>query len=133
MKKLNDTLYVIEPGLYAELLTDGTWVVSDEKSTHVAGPFATLEELERSRMDAGGDVPPALTVVTNTTGTPEVAVTALEAEDLVTLTEAAASLPVTRQALYAAAKRGTLPVEPVVVGRQTKLYSLKALKEAYSS
>lgn len=133
MQKLNETLYLIEPGLYAELLTDGTWVVSDETSTPVAGPFATLAELEASLLDAGGDVPPGLATVTNTTAVPEPVVTLSEADDLVTLTEAAGHLPVTRQALYAAAKRGTLPVDPVVVGRQTKLYSLKALKEAYRS
>jgi len=116
MKYLTDDLYEISAGLYAER-RGKTWVISDEKSEVLDGPFSSLEALTAK---INGEPMPA--------GLEE-----LDSTDLVTLREAADHLPMTHQALFAARSRGTLKVEPVVTARSTTLYSLKALKEAYGS
>lgn len=128
MKKLNENLYEIATGLYADRRSDGQWYVTDEDEEIQGGPFASLEALA-----AGWAPPPALSPVMNTTGEPEVVVTQEQAEDLVTLREAAAHLPITRQGLEYRRKKGILGVDPVVTGRSTELYSLKALKAVYPS
>lgn len=132
MKKLTEDLWLIEEGLYAE--QRGTqWFVSDEQSEILAGPFDSLESLEASRIEQTLD---ALDVDTAqvqklSNGAVAVSLDSLDSTDLVTLREAAEHLPRTHQALYAAQRRGTLKVDPIVEGRTMKLYSLKALKEAY--
>lgn len=131
MKKLTDDLHLIEEGLYAER-RGAQWFVSNEESEILAGPYASLEMLEKARQPGaiefsswqGGIerveiVPPGL------------AVAEYDAADLVTLREAAEHLPITHQALFAARSRGTLKVEPLIEARSTTLYSLRALKEAY--
>lgn len=133
MKKLTEDLYLIEPELYAELR--GTqWFVSNEQSEILAGPYASLELLQKARQ------PGAVELKTMANGNetvrveivpPGVSLEDLDSTDLVTLSEAADYLPRTRQALTSARRRGTLKVEPVLEARTTKLYSLKALKEAY--
>lgn len=130
MKKINETFYEIEPELYAER-RGARWFITDEQEEVQAGPFASLEVLQKSLKPGAQEiaswqggverveiVPP---------GVPD------DPDDLVTLTEGAKHLPVTPQALYAALKRGTLPVEPVVRGRTITLYSLRELKEKYPS
>lgn len=122
MKQINADFYVIEPELYAERRPGG-WLITDEQAKVVAGPFASLELLEASLTDAR--VPEEAKTFEGE------AIPAPKPEDLVTLREAATFLPVTRQALEARKRRGTLKVSPVVVGRSTELYSLKQLKEAF--
>lgn len=159
MKKLNDGFYEIEPELYAEA-REGRWFITDEESEEVAGPFESLEALKDVVSRAGsmaardrGAFPLShyieraaeaghaaevirangLTLVANTTGRPEVVVTADQAEDLVTLREAAEHVGMTRQGLEYRRKKGILGVDPVVTGRSVELYSLRALKEKYPS
>jgi hypothetical protein len=151
VKKINEGFYELAPGLYAEQ-RDAKWWVTDEKEQVQAGPFDSLEDLASSRVEADLDAldlstvkvarpgdpdfvdfPSALTTVTNRTDRPEVVVNQAVAADLVTLREAAAHLPITRQGLEYHRNRGTLPVSPVVTGRSVELYSLKALKEAFPS
>lgn len=119
MKKLNEDIYLIEPGLFAERRGQ-SWYVSDEDSNVLAGPFATLEALEAR------DAAPA--------PAPEP-----ESTDLVTLRQASEHLPVSYQSLYAARGKGLLP-EPVrevqaawVKGGIMRLYSLAELKAVYAS
>jgi hypothetical protein len=129
MKKITESFYEIEPELYAEW-REGGWVITDEKAAVVAGPFATLELLDASLKPGAEEVKTSqgetVRVVINPPG-----VTDRGPADLVTLREAAGFLPVTRQALEARKRRGTLKVSPVVVGRSTELYSLRELKEAF--
>lgn len=155
MKKISERLYVIEPGVYADRLPDGSWRISDEQSHPLDGPFPSLEalqeflaqdaeseaEAQRIREDRAAerieadldaldpDALPADAVQHLDDGT--VVVNLPEAEDLVTLSEAAKFLPVTRQTMATARRRGTLGVPPVVTGRTAVLYSLKALKARY--
>lgn len=116
MKKLTDDLYLIEKGLYAER-RGIEWFTSDEQSKILAGPFASLVDLQRDPLAT----PPETTA----------AVVDHDSSDLVTLREAGQHLPISHQALFAARRRGTLKVQPVIEARTTTLYSLKALKEAY--
>lgn len=133
MKKLKDTLYKIEEGLYAEQRADGKWVISDEKYEVHGGPFDTLEELEASRMDNGEDQGPAEPPPVAPAEPPYTPQDIADMTDLVTLREAAEHLPLTRQALEKRKSRGTLPVSPIITGRSVELYSLKALREAFPS
>ena len=160
MKKLNETLYEIATGLYADRRSDGQWYVTDEQEEILDGPFASIEAVAASRVEAQLDaldpetvtmlkpgdpgwvefkfdqpvtIPPGLHEVTNTTGEPIPVVTPEQAADLVTLREAAEFLPITRQGLEYRRKKGILGVDPVVTGRSTELYSLKALKAVYPS
>ena len=121
MKKLTEDLWLIEEGLYAELRGE-QWFVSDEQSAILAGPFGSLKELDQWRTPGAAPVEEFASPLAD-----------LDSTDLVTLREAAEHLPRTHQALYAAQRRGTLKVEPVIAARTTKLYSLRALKEAYPS
>lgn len=132
MKKLTEDLWLIETGLYAE--QRGTqWFVSDEQSAILSGPFGSLEDLQASRIEQVLDDLDVETAQVQKLpdGSVAVSLDALDSTDLVTLSEAADYLPRTRQALTSARRRGTLKVEPVLEARTTKLYSLKALKEAY--
>ena len=115
MKHLTDDLYEISAGVYAER-RGKTWVISDEASEVLDGPFSSLE---------------ALNAKINGEPMPAEALGELDSTDLVTLREAADHLPMTHQALFAARSRGTLKVDPVITARSTTLYSLRALKEAY--
>lgn len=124
MKKLNEALYELEAGVYAEQRSDRQWYITDEQEEILSGPFATLEALDTWR--GRDDVDPDATTL-------EEDLAAAPAEDLVTLREAAPHLGITRQGLEYRRKKGILGVDPVVTGRSTELYSLKALKAVYPS
>lgn len=149
MKKISERLYVIEDGVYADRLPDGRWRISDEQENLIDGPFSSLQELQanledyadiEAELDAAD--PDAMDV--KRPGDPgflvyngqnfeanEARDGTIETADLVTLSEAAKFLPVTRQTIQTARRRGTLNVDPKVVGRTTTLYSLSELKARY--
>lgn len=137
MKRLSHDLYVVTPGTYVDRRA-GAWYVSDENSKILAGPFDSpeaardhVEGEEAATAEADLDALDPATAVVLKPGDPGFVV--FQEDDLVTLREAAGFLPVTRQALEARKRRGTLGVSPVVAGRTVELYSLKALKEALGS
>lgn len=129
MKKLTDDLWLIEEGLYAERRGE-QWFVSDEQSEILAGPYRSLELLEKARHRGAVEVGSWQGGVERVNIAPP-GVEDYDSTDLVTLREAGEHLPISHQALFAARRRGTLKVEPLITARTTTLYSLKALKEAY--
>lgn len=130
MKKLTDDLHLIEEGLYAER-RGAQWFVSNEQSEILAGPYASLDLLEKARQPGAVEISSWQGGVERVEVIPPGLAVGDDPTDLVTLREAAEHLPITHQALFAARSRGTLKVEPLIEARSTTLYSLRALKEAY--
>lgn len=108
MRRLRDGLYVIAPQLFAERRGE-SWFVTGEEDEVIDGPFPTLEALEAAQRGEVTD----------------------DGDRLVSLREAAKSLPVTHQALYSRRRTGGLPAPRTTHvqhgGREVELYSFAEL------